>query len=114
MANLLTDAADYDTPGSWGAASDGWPDVRGDKAHAMYVFANCVQSIPYGSYVLMSVKDRYGAKETCLRVSKDYIDELQADFEAAGSPSQDESVARREMTGKLLRSGNRDRAPRWW
>lgn len=111
---LLTETADYDEPGSWGKASDGWPGIRGDVAYDMTVFANCVDTIPYGSYVLMSQKGRYGAKETYLRVHADYIDQLCTDFEAAGKPSPKESIRQREETGPLLASGNRGDAPRWW
>jgi len=113
MARLLTETADYDEPGSWGKASDGWPGIRGDKAVDMYVFANCVESIPYGSYVLMSEKGKYGATESYLRVDDYFIIKLKDDFEAAGEPSQQESIARRERFGKLLSNGLREAAPKW-
>lgn len=102
---LLTEIADYDEPGSWGRTSKGWPEIKGDDVYAMYVFANCAPSIPYGSYVLMSQKDRYGAKESCLRVHPDHIHQLRDDFKAAGCPEADESVRRR---------GSARRARRWW
>jgi hypothetical protein len=105
MTRLLTEVADYDEPGSWARASKGWPGIRGDEAHAMYVFANCAPSIPYGSYVLISQRGEYGAKESYLRVHPDHIDQLRGDFEAAGEPSRDESIRRR---------GNARKARRWW
>ena len=113
-AGLLTQTADYDTPGSWGPASNGWPGIRGDAAYAMYVFANCVESIPYGSYVLMDQAGHYGAKESYLRVRSDYIDKLKADFETAGRPSVAVSVLRRDVYGKLNpATGLHGYAPLW-
>lgn len=114
MARLLNETADYDEPGSWGRMSDGWPGERGDHAYAMYVFANCVQSIPYGSYVLISQKGKYGAEESYLRVHAHYIDQLRTDFAAAGQPSPDESMKRRENFGRLRKDGLREAAPKWW
>jgi hypothetical protein len=105
VTQLLTEAASYDEPGSWGRASEGWPDIKGDEAYAMYVFANCAPSIPYGSYVLMSQIGAYGATESCLRVHPAHVDRLRDDFKAAGTPLPDESVRRR---------GNARRAERWW
>jgi hypothetical protein len=110
---LLTETADYDTPGSWGPASSGWPEIRGDEAYDMYVFANCVQSIPYGSYVLMSQKGHYGAKESMLRVHFEYLKQLKADFKQCGKPSSEVSIARREKYGKKNQWGNREHAPLW-
>jgi hypothetical protein len=101
---LLTETAD-DAPGLWGRMSEGWPGIQGDEAYAMYVFANCAPSIPYGSYVLISERGRYGATESYLRVHAKHIDQLRADFSAAGRPSREESVRRR---------GTADRASRWW
>ena len=114
MTGLLTETTDYDEPGSWGPASNGWPGIRGDHAYDMYVFANCVDTIPYGSYVLMSQKGEYGDKVSYLRVHPDHIKQLKADFKAAGKPNSDESVSRREQTGKLRRDGLRESAPKWW
>lgn len=111
---LLTETADYDEPGSWGRMSNGWPGIRAMNAHDMYVFANCVNSIPYGSYVLMSQKGRYGAEESYLRVHADYIDQLNTDFKAAGEPDSDESVRRRQETGTLRTDGLHEKAPKWW
>lgn len=105
MTKLLTETADYDEPGSWGRASSGWPEIVGYEAYAMYVFANCAPSIPYGSYVLMSQRGEYGAKKSCLRVQSDYIDQLRNDFNAAGSPDRGESVHRR---------GHASKAKKWW
>lgn len=105
MTRLLTEVADYDEPGSWGRMSEGWPYIKGDGAYDMYVFANCAPSIPYGSYVLMSQRGHYGAKESRLRVHKDHIDQLRVDFQAAGAPTSNESIRRR---------GNARRARRWW
>jgi len=102
---LLTEATDYDEPGAWGRMSDGWPEIKGDDAWAMYVFANCAPTIPYGSYVLMSQKGKYGATESCLRVLAGRMDQLRADFTAAGNPSSDESVRRR---------GSDREARKWW
>lgn len=111
---LLTETADYDEPGSWGRMSNGWPGIRGDEAYAMYVFANCIQSIPYGSYVLMSEKGAYGAKESYLRVYADHIDQLKTDFEYCGKPSAVDSIARREKYGQLQpNTGLRYNAPKW-
>ena len=104
---LLTETADYDTPGSWGMASEGWSGIRSDAAYMMYVFANQTGIIPYGSYVLMSKKGEYGSKQSYLRVHKDYFQKLKTEFEAAGSPSADESVKRRVDSGKNY-------APKWW
>lgn len=112
--SLLTETADYDTPGSWGPASDGWPGIRGDHAYDMYVFANCIQSIPYGSYVLMSRKGEYGATESYLRVSPSYIQQLIDDYASAGKPDANACVARREKFGRLNKTGNREAAPKWW
>ncbi len=113
MTKLLTETADYDTPGSWGPASEGWPTIRGDKAYDMYVFANCVRSIPYGSYVLMSRKGHYGDTQSSLRVEKDYVAKLKADFQQAGCPSPEVSVARRERYGKPNQWGNKEAVPVW-
>ncbi len=115
MARLLSETADYDEAGSWGRNSDGWPGIRGDEAYDIWVFANCVQTAaPYGGYVLISQRGKYGATESYLRVHTEFIDALKADFEAAGKPSAAQSIARREHYGALLKSGNRDAAPRWW
>ena len=103
---LLTEITDYDEPGSWGRMSNGWPGIKGDDAYVMYVFANCAPSIPYGSYVLMDQRGKYNAKESYLRVHPDHVDQLHADFKAAGSPTVDESVRRR---GKVAK-----KAPKWW
>lgn len=111
---LLTETADYDEPGSWGRMSNGWPGIRGDDAYPMYVFANCCETIPYGSYVLMSHEGRYKATVSYLRVHADHIERLKKDFVDAGKPSPDESVRRREATGIPNQFGNRSNAPRWW
>jgi hypothetical protein len=111
---LLTETADYDEPGSWGRGSDGWPGIKGDKAYDMYVFANCCESIPYGSYVLMSQKGQYKATVSYLRVHADHIDQLKADFKAAGEPDSNESVYRLKKTGKKNKFGNHEAAPKWW
>ena len=111
---LLTEIADYDEPGSWDRMSEGFPEIRGDLAYDMYVFANCVDSIPYGSYVLVSERGKYGATETCLRVHGKYVDQFKSDYDAAGRPNANESAARREQTGKLRPDGLRDEAPKWW
>lgn len=103
---LLTEIADYNEDGSWGRTSNGYPEIRNDKAHAMYVFANCAQTIPYGSYVFMG--------DSCLRVNSDYIDVLVQDFKNAGEPDEEESIRRRETTGELLKYGLRGKAPKWW
>jgi hypothetical protein len=100
-----------DIPGSWGVYSRGWPEIKGDVAFDMYVFANCYISIPYGSYVLMSQRGKYGDKETCLRVEYEHLAQLKADFERAGKPTSDESVAYREKHGKKDEWGRRTRAP---
>lgn len=114
MSRLLTETADYDTPGSWGPASNGWPGFRGDVAYDLYVFANCVESIPYGSYVLMDQAGKYGAAESYLRVHADYIGKLQEDFWTAGNPSVEVSVKRRETYGQRdRRTGLRSKAPLW-
>lgn len=105
MTRLLTETADYDEPGSWGRMSKGWPEIKGDDAPAMYVFANCAPTIPYGSYVLISEKGEYGATESCLRVHVEHIEQLRADFEAAGRPTKSESVQRRAGARK---------AKKWW
>lgn len=105
MTKLLTETADYDEPGSWGRMSEGWPGVKGDEAYDMYVFANCAPSIPYGSYVLMSQRGKYGDDESYLRVHATYIDQIRADFEAADRPPAGESVRRR---------GGANRAKKWW
>lgn len=104
---LLTETAYYDEPGSWGRASKGWPEIRGDEAYAMYVFANQCDVIPYGSYVLMSHYGEYDAKESCIRVQAEFIKTLKREFKAAGKPSADESVSRRVKSGK-------SHAPKWW
>jgi hypothetical protein len=108
---LLTETADYDTPGSWGTASKGWPEIYGDDAYAMYVFANCVQTIPYGSYVLMDRRGSYNATYSRLRVAPDRIDTLRGDFDSTGRPSPEESVLLREQYGHLRIDGLRERAP---
>lgn len=114
MTKLLTETADYDTPGSWGHASEGWPGIRGDEAYSMYAFANCVESVPYGSYVLMARAGHYGAAESYLRVHDDYLSKLLKDFAAAGSPPADVSVQRRESYGKLdPKTGLHGYAPLW-
>lgn len=103
---LLTEIADPDEPGSWGRMSHDWPGIKGDEAYDMYVFANCAPSIPYGSYVLMGQRGKHNAEESYLRVHADHIDQLHADFKAAGNPSVDESVRRR--------GGHRAKAQKWW
>lgn len=113
MSRLLTETADYDTPGSWGPASKGWPEIRGDVAYNMYVFANRVKSIPYGSYVLMAQRGSYGNKESMLRVSADHIEQLLADFAYAGEPDAQTSIARSEKYGKKDDWGRRGRASLW-
>lgn len=113
MSRSLVETTDYDEPGSWGKASDGWPGVRGDEAYDMFVFANCIESIPYGFYVLMSQKDRYDATESYIRVHADYIDQLKADFKSCGSPSAQTSIDRREKYGKKRSDGLRESAPMW-
>lgn len=95
MGRLLTETADYDEPGSWGRMSEGWPGINGDEAYDMYVFANCTGAIPYGSYVLMSQRGAYGAKESYLRVSENHIDRLRSAFKKAGKPSADVTVKAR-------------------
>lgn len=104
QSGLLTETADYDVPGSWGHMSNGWPGIKGDAAYDMYVFANCATSVPYGSYVLMEQKGTYGAKESYLRVHADHIDQLRADFKAAGNPTAAASIQRR---------GNARKAREW-
>lgn len=83
---LLTETADYDEPGSWGRASEGWPEVSGDYAYDLYVFANKTSVVPYGSYVLMAQRGRYGANHSMLRVHLPYLAKLLSEFEAAGCP----------------------------
>lgn len=112
--SLLTETADYDEPGSWGRMSNGWPGIKGDQAYDMFVFANCCETIPYGSYVLMGQKGQYDCKESYLRVHADHIEQLKADFKAAGEPSSMESVERRKKTGKRDKWGNHGHAPKWW
>ena len=116
MGKLLTETAPYDESGSWGrvAHDSGWPEVKGDSAYDMYVFANCVQSIPYGSYVLISQRGEYGATESVIAVDPDRIEELKADFIAAGLPRAEDSVARRERDGELNDFGNRKKVSKWW
>lgn len=110
----LTETTNYDEEGAWGRASEGWPGIKGDHAYDMFVFANCIQSIPYGFYVLMSQKGRYGATESYLRVHADFIDQLKDDFEKAGKLTAEQSIARRERYGKKRPDGLRDAAPKWW
>lgn len=107
MSYLLTSTADYDTPGSWGPASNGWPEIRGDCAYDMYVFVNMTGVIPYGSYVLMGQRGKYGATESMLRVHAKHLDQFRDDFLAAGQPSAEESLRRKQESGK-------DYAPKWW
>lgn len=71
---LLNEIADYNESGSWGRLSEGWPEVTGDIAKTIYITANKTKLIPYGSYVLMSERGKYGATETVLRVHVDHID----------------------------------------
>lgn len=110
---LLTETADYDTPGSWGPASKGWPEIKGDEAYSMYVFANCIQSVPYGSYVLIAQRGQYGASESVLRVHARHLERLKSDFERAGEPDAATSIARRERYGKPNTFGNKEAAPLW-
>lgn len=112
-AGLLTEIADYDEPGSWGRASVGWPEIKGDVAYDMYVFANCIHSVPYGSYVLIDQRARAGATESVLRVHAQFKDKLEADFSQAGRPDAQTSIARREQYGKTNRFGNKEAAPLW-
>lgn len=111
--SLLTETANYDEPGSWGRASVGWPEITGDVAYDMYVFANCIQSVPYGSYVLMAQCGEYGASQSVLRVHNKHIEKLKADFKQAGFPNMPTSIARREKYGKVNRWGNKEAAPLW-
>ncbi len=113
MSALLTETASYDEPGSWGRMSKGYPEIKGDDAHKMYVFAGRCETIPYGSYVWIE-KGYRGAKESVLRVQAQYIKQLKADFKAAGSPTEEQSIARSERYGKKDRFGNRGSAPKWW
>lgn len=82
----LTEAGSY----------EGWPEVT-TNARDMFVFANCVETIPYGSYVLMH--------DSCLRVHPKHVEQLKKDFLAAGKPTSQESIDRR---------GGRLKAPKWW
>lgn len=100
---LLTETADYNEDGAWDRISNGWPSIK-ERAQDAYVFANCVETIPYGSYVLVG---------KALRVHADFIGQLRADFAAAGSPSAKESIERREKFGNPTKFGNKDRAPKW-
>lgn len=104
MSGLLTEIADYDEPGSWGRMSEGWPEIS-VKARDVYAFASCVKSVPYGSYVLVG---------DVLRVHQDHVDRLRSDFRSAGEPAREESVRRRDTTGRLRSDGLREAAPRWW
>jgi hypothetical protein len=104
MAKLLTEIAG-DEDGSWYRASEGWPSII-DRARDTYVFANCVESVPYGSYILIS--------DNCLRVHAEFINKLQVDFAAAGKPTQQESIARREAAGKRRANGCYEQAQAWW
>jgi hypothetical protein len=112
MTRLLTETAVYDEPESWGRMSEGFPEIKGDVAYDMYVFANCVETIPYGSYVLMSERGR-GDTESCLRVHGQYIEQIKADFLAAEKPNACTSMAHREKYGKLRPDGLREKAPKW-
>ena len=107
MTQLLTEIADYDEPGSWDKASWDWPSLTGDSAYHMFVFANQTGVIPYGSYVLINERGRYGATESLMRVLPEYIDRLQSEFELAGRPTPEFSVARRVASGQAY-------APKWW
>lgn len=102
---LLTETANYNEPGSWDRMSRGWPEIRGDAAYAMFVFANCAPSIPYGSYVLISQSGECGASESCLRVQAARLEQIKTDFAAAGSPEPEESRRRRGVASK---------ANKWW
>lgn len=107
MGHLLTETASYDEPGSWGRMSVGYPEVRGDVARQLYVFCNMTGVIPYGSYVLMSERGKYGANESCIRVHVEHLQALQQAFEAAGRPTAEESIRRKRGSGKPY-------APHWW
>lgn len=107
MTKLLTEIANYDEPGSWDRMSKGWPSIKGDDAYAMYVFANCAPSIPYGSYVLIDEAGKYGSTKSHLRVHSKHIAQLLVDFESAGRPNAAESVRRRGAWPKR-------KADKWW
>jgi len=77
---LLTESADYDEDGSWGRMSEGWPEIVGDDAFNMYIYANKTKCIPYGSYVLMDEKGRYGAQESIIRVHQEHLAQLKESF----------------------------------
>jgi NTP pyrophosphatase (non-canonical NTP hydrolase) len=102
---LLTETANYDEPGSWGRMSEGWPEIHGDIALAMYALAVQSKVIPYGSYVLVSERGKYGAKESCLRVHPEHIKELKLAYET-GRPIMnawklEENPLIRRRLGKL-------------
>lgn len=69
-AKLLTETADYDTPGSWGTASNGWPEFH-DPNEEIRMRVIRENLIPYGSYVTVGDKLRvhatyYGAVKAAL------------------------------------------------
>lgn len=110
----LVETANYEEPGSWAKGSDGWPGVYGTKAYDMFVFANCCESIPYGTYVLMRQEGKYGSMDSYLRVHPVLILQLKSGFVSAGSLAADQSIARREQYGEKRSDGLREHAPKWW
>lgn len=68
MTKLLTETADYDTPGSWGPASKGWPSLA-DEDGSLRAFVIRTKVVPYGGYVTV---------EGRLRIHPDYIKKLKS------------------------------------
>lgn len=82
---LLTEIADYDEDGSWGRMSEGWPEITGDEADHMWSCIIKTNCIPYGSYVKMREKGRYGDTESMIRVHPDHIDHLEDSFRTSNN-----------------------------
>lgn len=94
---LLLYYADGIDPNSWEKNSRGWPKITHGNVYDMYIFANCVFTIPYGSYVLVKPIEMasYRLERTELRVHPSYIETLKKDYDAAGRPTAEESSAKR-------------------
>lgn len=50
----LQDTADYDEPGSWGRASEGWPSTP--YTAGKLLLCTKANIVPYGSYVVVGVE----------------------------------------------------------
>lgn len=66
-SGLLTRTANYDEPGSWGHASEGWPWIPDPQGNFRSFVIQHEDIVPYGAYVTVGNR---------LRIHPQYIDSL--------------------------------------